>query len=130
MDIESSVRRDEEVTPNMFILGDQLPIYIKTLREYLMSEEGDELAVENSDSFVKVHDLMITSIMMAQMQTAGMPPMDPQQAAAGQGPGGPQGPQNMGTPPKPPAVEMAQAPVPEEQQVPMPPLPPGVREGT
>jgi hypothetical protein len=118
----------------MFILGEQLPIYIKTIREYLMSEEGDDLAVDNQDTFVKVHDLMITSIMMAQMQTAGMPPMDPQQAAAGGGPGGPpggpQGPPNMGTPPKPPAVELAQAPVPEEQKIPMPPLPPGVRQGT
>ena len=128
-DIESIVKRDEDVTPNMFILGEQLPIYIKTIREYLMSEEGDELAIENQDTFIKVHDLMITSIMMAQMQTAGMPPMDPQQAAAG-GPGGPQGPPNMGTPPKPPEPELAQAPVPDEQKVPMPPLPPGVRQGT
>ena len=129
-DIESIIKRNEDVTPNMFILGEQLPIYIKTIREYLMSEEGDELAIENADSFVKVHDLMITSIMMAQMQTAGMPPMDPEQAAAAGGPGGPGDIPNMGTPPKPPEPELAQAPVPEDQKIPMPPLPPGVRQGT
>jgi len=135
-DIESIVKDGEEVTPNMFILGEQLPIYIKTIREYLMSEEGDDLAAENQESFVSVHDLMITSIMMAQMQTAGMPPMSPG-APGGPGgpggpgaPGGPGGPPNTGTPPKPPQQEMAQAPVAEENQIPMPPLPAGARQGS
>ena len=123
-DIESIVKRGEEITPNMFILGEKIPIYITTIQEYLMSEEGDDLAAENQDAFVAVHDLMVTSIMMAQMQTAGMPPI------SGQPQGGQGGPPQMGTPAKGPKQELAQAPVSDEQKVPMPPLPAGARQGT
>lgn len=125
-DIDAIVKRGDDVQPNPFIIGN-MPVYVKTIQEFLLGEEGDDLAAQQPELFVKVSDLMMTALMMAQ-QVAMMPPM----GAVG-GPGGPPPagtPQpNSGSPKKPPEQEQAQAPVPDEQKVGMPELPAGARQG-
>lgn len=126
-DIETIVKKGEDVTPNGFILD--IPVYCKTIKEYLAGEEGDELAAEHPEQFVKVFQLMITTLMQGQMQTAAMPPHGPTPGAPGQKPGGPAQQGNGAVnQPKPPQQEQAQAPVPPGQQQTMPSLPPGARQ--
>lgn len=132
-DIEAIVKRGQNVVPNGFILD--IPVYVKTIKEYLAGEEGDDLAATQGPLFVKVFNLMITALMQGQMQTAAMPPHGPgQPVPPGQPqpmPGGnvPQGtPPNQGTPAKQPKQEFAQSPVPPPQRQPMPPLPAGARQ--
>lgn len=118
-DIEAIVKRGENIVVNPFIVD--IPVYVKTIKEYLADESGDELAAENPDAFIKLVELMVTAMTMGQQQMASMPPMGPPTD------GQPQ--QSQGTPAKPPQTEMAQAPVPESAKQPMPPLPAGARQG-
>lgn len=129
-DIDTIVVKGQPVTPLGFILD--IPVYVKTIKEYLASEQGDALADEQPQVFAEVVTLMVTAMMMGQqmmmMPSHGQPPA----------PGAPQGgPPQQGAPPqgaqgapqpKPPQTESAQSPVPDNQKQPMPPLPAGARQ--
>lgn len=128
-DIDSIVTKGEDVTPNGFILD--IPIYVKTIKEFLAGEEGDTLASQNPEAFSKVAGLMMTAMMMGQQMQ-----MMPSHGAAGPGapqaggpPGGSQPGQGAAPPSKPPQLEQAQSPVPDAQKQTMPPLPAGARQG-
>lgn len=123
-DIELITKKGEDVTPNGFVLD--IPVYCKTIKEFLAGEDGDELAADQPEIFSKVFMLMMTALMQGQMQTSGMPPHEPQpQGQPGGKPPG-QGQPNPAKPGQP--LEKAQSPVPPGQQQTMPPLPSGARQ--
>jgi len=122
-DIEAIVKRGEDVVPNGFILD--IPVYVKTIKEYLAGEDGDTLAQEQPEAFVKLFSLMITAQMQGQMQTGGMPPMGPDHGSLQGG-----GPPQQGTPKGQPKQEFAQSnQVPDGMKQPLPAMAAGARQG-
>lgn len=134
-DIDAIVTQNEDITPNGFILD--VPVYVKTVKEFLAGEEGDTLMKASPEAFQKVFTLMMTVMQMGQMQQQ-MPPHGPPPGPGGSQGGPPQqgqqqgssgAPPQGGAPSKPPGLEQAQSPVAPGQQKTMPPLPAGARQG-
>lgn len=127
-DIQKIIAGDQEVVPNLLYVD--LPIYIKTFREYLASKDGDMLAEENEQAFNGLIIVLTTALQMMNMAAGsgvagfgggGGPDAGPQ--PGGGGPSGPSGPPNAPGGSKGPAQLKAQAPVAEDKKVDMPPLP-------
>ncbi len=121
--IQKIRKGDKDVVPMLFV--DDLAAQIPTFAQYLASEDGDKVATEEPEMFSSLYEQLVTMVQMQMLQQNSPIPV-PGGAPPGQPPGGQQMP-NQGTPKKPDEPERAQSPVPEDQQVPMPPLPQGAR---